>query len=176
MMVLMHTDFPDPVTPAIRRCGILARSATTDSPSRFLPRAIGRARVGRWYSAPSISSRTCTMRGMGFGTSMPTAAFPGMGATIRSGGAHREREVVGEGGDAPHFHARTRRHFVLRHHRSDRATGDRAFDPERLQRLNQLPPHLLDLRESGVAVFGGSGMQQLDRRYQDAGGDLRRSG
>src|SRR5437660_6907821 len=41
---ILQTDFPDPVTPAIRRCGILARSATTGSPSRFLPSAIGKAR------------------------------------------------------------------------------------------------------------------------------------
>ena len=87
MIVLMHTDLPEPVAPAIRRWGILARSATTDSPSRFLPRAMGSTRLLRWYSSPSTRSRMCTMRGIGLGTSIPTAAFPGMGATMRSEGA-----------------------------------------------------------------------------------------
>src|SRR5205807_1253661 len=87
MIVLMHTDLPEPVAPAISRWGIFARSATTGSPSRFLPRAMGRTRLLRWYSSPSTRSRMCTMRGMGFGTSIPTAAFPGMGATMRSEGA-----------------------------------------------------------------------------------------
>src|SRR2546430_435868 len=84
MIVLMETDFPDPVAPAMRRCGIFARSATTGSPSRFLPSATGRTRLPG-YCPLSSSSRMWTRRGMGFGTSMPTAAFPGMGATIRSG-------------------------------------------------------------------------------------------
>ena len=36
---LMHTDFPEPVVPAIRRCGILLRSATTGLPLMSLPSA-----------------------------------------------------------------------------------------------------------------------------------------
>ena len=40
-MVLIQTDFPDPVVPAIRRCGIDAKSPTIGLPEIFLPRAIG---------------------------------------------------------------------------------------------------------------------------------------
>src|SRR6266511_4393837 len=42
-MVLMATDFPDPVVPAIKRCGMRARSAMTDSPPMVLPRQSGTA-------------------------------------------------------------------------------------------------------------------------------------
>ena len=38
-MALMATDLPDPVVPATRRWGILARSATTGWPEMSLPRA-----------------------------------------------------------------------------------------------------------------------------------------
>jgi hypothetical protein len=41
MIVLMQTDFPDPVVPAIRRCGIEAKSPIIGMPDIFLPRAIG---------------------------------------------------------------------------------------------------------------------------------------
>jgi hypothetical protein len=43
MIVFTQTDLPDPVAPAMRRCGILARSATTTFPSRSLPNAMGSA-------------------------------------------------------------------------------------------------------------------------------------
>ena len=40
-MVLIQTDFPDPVVPAIRRCGIAAKSPIIDFPEIFFPSAIG---------------------------------------------------------------------------------------------------------------------------------------
>ena len=43
MIVFTHTDFPEPVAPAMSRCGIFARSAMTGFPSRSLPSAIGSA-------------------------------------------------------------------------------------------------------------------------------------
>ena len=47
-MVLIATDLPEPVVPAISRCGIRARLATTGSPPMSLPRASGRA----WAVSP----------------------------------------------------------------------------------------------------------------------------
>ena len=41
MIVFIHTDFPEPVVPAIRRWGIEAKSPTTGLPEIFLPSAIG---------------------------------------------------------------------------------------------------------------------------------------
>ena len=40
-MVLMATDLPEPVVPAINRCGMRARSTMTESPPMFLPRQSG---------------------------------------------------------------------------------------------------------------------------------------
>ena len=40
-MVLMHTDFPEPVVPAINKWGIAERSPTIGTPEIFFPKAIG---------------------------------------------------------------------------------------------------------------------------------------
>jgi hypothetical protein len=42
-IVLMHTDFPDPVVPAIRMCGMRVRSSTIGPPSASMPTKIGSA-------------------------------------------------------------------------------------------------------------------------------------
>ena len=39
-MALMPTDLPEPVVPATKQCGILARSATTAWPAMSLPKPI----------------------------------------------------------------------------------------------------------------------------------------
>ena len=39
--MLIQTDFPDPVVPAINKCGIEAKSPTIGFPEIFLPSAIG---------------------------------------------------------------------------------------------------------------------------------------
>ncbi len=36
-IALMHPDLPEPVVPAIRMCGMRARSAHTDAPEMSLP-------------------------------------------------------------------------------------------------------------------------------------------
>ena len=41
MIVLIQTDFPEPVVPAISRCGIEVKSPTIGLPEIFLPSAIG---------------------------------------------------------------------------------------------------------------------------------------
>ncbi len=87
MMVLMHTDLPEPVAPAISRCGIFSRSAMIGWPSRLRPSAIGSVARDRSHSAVSSSSRNVTTLAVGLGTSTPTAALPGIGATIRIDGA-----------------------------------------------------------------------------------------
>ena len=41
MMLLMHTDFPDPVAPATNRCGMDAKSPITVRPYTSFPSASG---------------------------------------------------------------------------------------------------------------------------------------
>ena len=82
IIVLMHTDFPDPVVPATKRCGIEDKSATIDVPKILFPRAIG-----KFFSSCSntfednISDKT-TLSLLGFGISIPTVFFPGTVDTL----------------------------------------------------------------------------------------------
>jgi hypothetical protein len=81
---LRPTDFPEPVAPAMRRCGIFVRSARKTSPSMDLP--IGRGRVisvSRNLAVPMTSRRRTSSR-LRFGISTPMADFPGMGANMRT--------------------------------------------------------------------------------------------
>ena len=41
MIVLIQIDFPEPVVPAINKCGIEERSPVIGTPEIFLPNAIG---------------------------------------------------------------------------------------------------------------------------------------
>ena len=84
MMELMHTDFPEPVEPAISICGSLLISAYTLSPERSLPKAtVSGLRLyfsGTLYS----SSLILTLVLSAFGISIPTTLWPGTGASIRT--------------------------------------------------------------------------------------------
>ena len=81
MRLLIATDLPVPVAPAMSRCGILARSATIGLPSMSRPSTSGSMPREPSHSGDSSSSRSVTMRALGFGTSTPTAPLPGIGAT-----------------------------------------------------------------------------------------------
>ena len=81
-MVLMATDLPEPVVPAISRCGMRARSTITGSPPMVLPRQSGRLAPGcRRSRSPASSSRSSTFSRFGLGSSMPMALRPGTTAT-----------------------------------------------------------------------------------------------
>ena len=77
----MQPDLPEPVVPAISRCGIRARSVQTAFPEMSLPSQTesGLAVAGR----SSKMSPRVTMFGEWFGTSTPTACLPGIGARMR---------------------------------------------------------------------------------------------
>ena len=83
-MELTKLDLPEPVEPATRRCGILARSAVTKSPSMSLPSPMS---IGLCLLAVAGSVRTSASRTISrsrLGTSMPTADLPGIGASSRT--------------------------------------------------------------------------------------------
>jgi hypothetical protein len=77
----MQPDLPEPVVPAISRCGMRARSVQTALPEMSLPSQTlsGLAVAGR----SSKMSPSVTIRGLRFGTSTPTACLPGIGARMR---------------------------------------------------------------------------------------------
>ena len=56
MIVFTHTVLPEPVAPAIRRCGIEARSAITGVPAMSLPSASFNLDLGSLYSFESRTS------------------------------------------------------------------------------------------------------------------------
>ena len=85
----MQTDLPEPVAPAISRCGIFAISVTFVFPEISFPTAKLILDFAVWNSGDSIRSRKATITFSLFGTSIPTAAFPGIGASIRISAAAR---------------------------------------------------------------------------------------
>ena len=84
MMLFVHTDLPEPVVPAISRCGIFARLPTWHFPAMSLPRAKVSGALLVANSGDSSRLRSVTMVRVLFGISMPTAALPGMGASMRT--------------------------------------------------------------------------------------------
>ena len=82
IIVLMQTDFPEPVDPATKRWGILAISATTVFPAMSFPTATVILDLLCWNSDDSSRSRSITAVVSLLGTSIPTAALPGIGASI----------------------------------------------------------------------------------------------
>ena len=85
----IQTDLPDPVAPATSRCGIFAISDTTTLPEMSRPVANAIRDLLFLNSSDSRRSRSITAVFSLFGTSMPTAAFPGIGASIRISAAAR---------------------------------------------------------------------------------------
>ena len=55
-MVLIATDLPEPVVPAISRCGMRARSTMTGSPPMVLPRQSGSLAVESLSSVDAASN------------------------------------------------------------------------------------------------------------------------
>ena len=88
MMEFMHDDFPEPVAPEMRMCGISARFAITARPAMSRPMATSSGwdeAVGRVSFASRMSRRETSWR-VRFGTSTPMADLPGMGARMRTSG------------------------------------------------------------------------------------------
>ena len=86
MKLLTRLDLPAPVAPAISRCGIVARFTIWASPWMSLPSATVSGCEAPFAAfdrrmSPSITKSRCR-----FGTSMPIADFPGIGAMMRTSG------------------------------------------------------------------------------------------
>ena len=81
---LMATLLPEPVCPAMSKCGILAISATIGRPVISFPRAIVTHDGLLRKASLSITSRKETIDTLPLGISIPTALFPGIGASMRT--------------------------------------------------------------------------------------------
>ena len=81
IMALMPTDFPEPVVPAIRRCGIFCRSATIGLPAISFPKATVKGEsISSNVFDLSISPKT-TRALFSFGISIPIKDFPSITST-----------------------------------------------------------------------------------------------
>ena len=89
MSALTMTLLPEPVAPAMSRCGILARSTACAAPATSRPRANVSFEPDAVKSTSSRIRRSATMLKSLFGISMPTALLPGIGASMRSERAAR---------------------------------------------------------------------------------------
>ncbi len=84
MTELIDTLFPEPVCPAMRRCGSFARSATIGEPDTSRPSATVSFELASLNIAVAATSFRVTIPIARFGTSIPTTDFPGTGASMRN--------------------------------------------------------------------------------------------
>ena len=82
IIVLTHTDFPDPVVPAINKCGIEVKSPIIGTPEILFPRAIGNFKSRLLKRSFDMISLKNTPSLFSLGISMPTVFLPGMTATL----------------------------------------------------------------------------------------------
>ena len=126
----MATDLPEPVVPAISRCGMRARSMMMDSPPMFLPRQSGSFATD---SLPSFDRQQfaqidlLAMRVRQFDADGVAAGHDGDARRQR---AHRARDVVGKADHARRFDAGRGLEFVQRHDRTGIGLDDLAADAE----------------------------------------------
>ena len=78
----MHTDFPEPVVPAINKWGMAERSLTTGIPEIFFPRAIGNFISLLLNLSSEIISLKNTFSLFALGISIPIVFLPGIVATL----------------------------------------------------------------------------------------------
>ena len=93
MMERVQTDLPEPVVPAMMTWGIFAISPSIILPVISFPTANVSLLFESLNSGEDIISRRVTMSFAVFGISMPTAALPGTGASIRTPCAARLRAI-----------------------------------------------------------------------------------
>ncbi len=153
MIVFTQTDFPEPVAPAMSRCGIFARSAMTGLPSRSLPSAIGSAARAFWKSRrldQLAEPHHLRRRIRHFDADRAASRDRRDDANTRR--AHGEREIVREVRELAHLHARCGLDLELRHGRPRRAADQLAVDAKCAQRVHQPLPRSVEITSIGVGV------------------------
>ena len=80
--MLIQTDFPEPVVPAINKWGIEAKSPTNGIPEIFLPKAIGNLISLFKKSLLDRISLRKTFSRVELGSSMPIVLLPGIVAIL----------------------------------------------------------------------------------------------
>ena len=155
MTALTMTLLPEPVAPAMSRCGILARSTALATPATSRPSAKVSFDSDAVNSTSSRTRRRGTALKSLFGTSMPTALLPAIGASIRSECAARAMARSSDRRlDPAQLDVGRRVDLVLRDDGSGVATDDARRDAEPGQLLDD------DLLVAGVERFVATGMER----------------
>ena len=154
-MVLIATDLPEPVVPAISRCGMRARSAITGSPPMVLPRHSGslalRAMLvdgGEDFAQENLFARRVRQ----FDADGVAARHDGDARRHR---AHRARDVVGKADHARRLDAGRGLEFVERDDRAGPRIDDFAAHAEVFQ-------HVFERRRVGLDLLFASAWRRCD--------------
>ena len=84
MMQLIALDLPAPVVPATSMCGVVEIFKNTERPAMSLPTPTSSGCIAARASEDTIRSPSETNSRCAFGTSIPIADLPGIGARIRT--------------------------------------------------------------------------------------------
>ena len=148
----MQPDLPEPVVPAMRICGIRARSAWTDAPEMSLP-----SHTDSGLAPPGMSAKmspSVTTFGREVGHLDPHGLLAG---NRREDAELRRRERIGEvvlqGGDLAHLRAGRELKLVTRHARADDLADEMRLDAEVGERLEERLGGALD-RLLWIALLG----------------------
>ena len=135
----MQTDFPEPVAPAIMRCGILARSETSGLPETSRPSAIGQLGLGgdpvlALEQLAHPDGRRVQVRDL-----HPDRGLAGDGREDADGlRAHAEGDVLVEAGDLLDAHAGRGHDLVAGDHGAHVDLPERDLDAEFAQDPQQV--------------------------------------
>ena len=173
MSALTMTLLPEPVAPAMSRCGIFARSTAWALPATSRPSANVSVEPDALKSTSSRIRRRATMLKSLFGISIPTALLPGIGASIRR---VRAASAIARSSDEPldpaDLDVRRRLDLVLGDDRAGVAADDLGRDPEAGELLDD---DLLVPRVGGLVAAGhdrdGDVVEHRERR-EDVGDPL----
>ena len=132
----MQPDLPEPVVPAIRMCGIRARSVQTALPEMSLPSQTESGRRGLRQVVVDVAERDEVRR------EVRHLDADGLLAGDRRedpdlGRRERVAEVVLERRDLRHLRAGRELELVARHARAGDAADERRVDAEVLERLHE---------------------------------------
>ena len=83
-MQLIALDLPAPVVPAMSMCGVVEMLRNTERPAMSLPTATSSGCIAARDSCETMRSPSETNSRTAFGTSIPIADLPGIGARIRT--------------------------------------------------------------------------------------------
>ena len=128
------------------------------------PRTTGAARRASGSAGPRRGRAGTTGTRWSFGSSKPIRFLPGIGATMRTLRARREREIVGEPRDLRDLGARGRRDLVRRHGRAREDVLDLALHAVVRQRLDER----LRVRQELVPIDGEARIDLLGDEQVDA--------